>query len=418
MQFRFLLVVIILISASLISIIEYQNSKKSLYGIISKTYELKTPVQYDSFNPHTDIKLFILEKNPILVSRAKRILDRQGLTYNNETEYVDLLYYLYLLDEHDEIAQLTGDNMYAGSKEMYLSFLYLLPALLYEKMGFSELALRDYDRFLKLVKNSITADNSSNTFQNALFQNRLSIARIKKQFLKRAFPAARKEYYESSYFSTVQNNFFEVLSEKDFLQGYRERGLIRPVSGGNINSLEFDDAILSKIAREFQVEAIPFITYELYAASKPSKCYSWDYYGFEPDCSILDSSEVYESQASQINPEIDVFLHYLFLFKQGINFLKDGENLLALNSFNTIKNMPYNPTLEFLRDDAYLFAAFSHLELQNYKAARVEIANVIKDFQYTISDAKNAGNQLLKDFEEIVEIREYYRQLHTPYDNR
>ena len=394
MKAKFTLIILLTITLSFVSLMKIADSRKRLLNLKSETTELKSSIKFTSFNPHTDIKLYIIQEYPDLIKNATEIIERQGISSNNYSEYKYLIYYLYLLDKHDQIIELTGKN----SDYTIISFLYLLPAFLYEKMGFSELALKDYNRFI-LGTNSIISASYSNTFQNIVFQHKISIARIKKHFLKRSLPTVRADYYSSSYFSVVLNNFFDGISEKRFLAEYRKQNIINPVKPGYNNALYFDDKKLNQLANKFNTQDIPFITYELYAAS----C-NWRHYN--PEINSADYRK-YKNKASQINNDNDVFLYYLYHFRNGRNLYEAGEYDNALLEFEKIKDMPSNQELEFLRDDAYIFSALSFLNLKDYNSAWKEFINVCRDFENSTSDAKIAGKNFLNDFNYLVETSKY-----------
>ena len=398
-KITFVILAIALALPGIIALIALPTKRQELEMLVSETRGLPAEQSYKSVNPHTDIKMFIFNTYPDLVEQADEIIKRQGVTVNNGTEYMYLTYYLYMLDRHEELIELSGKN---GDAIRYLSFLYLLPAFLYERLGFSDLAVQDYTRFLLGVR-TVIESGESETFYDPFLQHKISIARLRRALLKQSMPVLRESYYTSSYFSTVLNNFFDGITEKRFLAAYRKRNIVKPVPLGFGRALEFDHRPLHQIASKYTVHDVPFIAYELYAAAHNWKCTNPDQLFYDWDCTITSNRDMYAERADSISTANQPFLAYMYRFRKARFLMEQGANEEAIAAFEEVKQMPFHPDLEFLRDDAFLFPAFTYLQMQDYRKAEREFIRTTSQFSRSVSDAKNAAEAYLSSFDLLIQ---------------
>ena len=173
---------------------------------------------YDALIPSLDVKAEILRANPNVALQAEKLLKSIKLgEATSHSEFHTLFNYFYLLGDVDRIAQMlpAADPSHAIE---HIDFGYLLTAMLLERSGLRYLALVAYRRYLKLAR-QLSLKND--LIGNRGFQKRLSVARIKVEFLQVAIPAARPAYYEASYLNRQLDRFFELtLARRSFLKRY------------------------------------------------------------------------------------------------------------------------------------------------------------------------------------------------------
>lgn len=340
--------IFVVLSVTLITglAISFETIKGNTQKLKTKTRRVNIFEDNNTLNPHADIKLFILKKYPRLYT------DVQSTKVPHKfSELKKEIYNAYILEDHQSILEsLSGYKFQDYEDERgiitVLSFLYLLPAYLYEREGFPSLAKADYGRYLLCYKKLC---EKVNYFQRRDVQNRISIARLKLYYLNKAIPKLRANYYRQSYFSWVTNNFFEGISKRTFLKNYVASGYLNPIASTvtceeDTFSYEiYNPDTLYQMFSKYRVRDVPFETYELFASC-----------GIIYDVPDDDMRRRIVSNIDTVIREVDdPFLKSLSMFKKAIAIRNDRPEE-ACTLFLDCSNIRH-PDIEFIRDDALLF---------------------------------------------------------------
>ena len=310
-------------------------------------------------DPALDAKLKILRKNPGIGVEAKTLLASRELRAPTDREFHVLFAFYFLTENHIALADLVRNTSDATSAVDHIDFAYLLPAVLFERQGLLELARINYLRYLTLIRDlSLRHDLAGDRF----FQDRLSFARLKKEFLDRELPGVRSDYYSASYFSALANGFFEInFTDVDYFQKYW--GLIDPYG------MYFESEALCQLVSKSTPQADPFSFYEVCISSSDfppeEDVVKGDLYtenvdaapeeiGFKSSCSC----EL--GRLTQVLPKGD-FLRSVSLYAAALRAFQRGNHGQARTYFEAFDVESIEST-EFLRDDALFFKAMMLFE--------------------------------------------------------
>jgi hypothetical protein len=325
--------------------ISFDSIKENTERLKVKTRRINIFDDNNTLNPHADIKLFILKKYPGLYTEVHSMKSPQKFS-----ELKKEIYNEYILENHKGIIESLNGYEFDSYEDArgiitVLSFLYLLPAYLYEQEGFSSLAKADYGRYLLCYKK---LSEKVNYFQRTDVQNRISIARLKLYSLNKTIPKLRTTYYRLSYFSWITNNFFDGISKRAFLKNYVSNGYLKPIpsAGADDDTLyqgSFVPDSLYIAFSKYRPSDVPFETYELFAS-----------HGILYDVSEDNVSKAIVSNIDTvINNTDDPFIKSLSLFKKALVVRRDKPEE-ACSLFLACSNIRHQD-IEFIRDDAMLF---------------------------------------------------------------
>ena len=210
--------------------------------------------------PTLDIKAEILRKFPTIAIDAKKIIDRQGVIAETTNDFHDLIYYFFLLDDHKNILNLlsnpiSGYRRYGTLPSDYLDIIYLLPAILHERIGNYNLSNIYYHRYFSGMKVVLS---KGSRFSSREFALKMTLTRLKIMVLNRKWRPPNKSYYKVSYFSFQQDSLFSMYTRnRKFLKKYQDREIFRKIP------LKIDYERVQKIIEQSNEKVDLFDLYEL-----------------------------------------------------------------------------------------------------------------------------------------------------------
>jgi len=345
-------------------------------------------------NPSLHIRNMIISQYPNIAVDANEIIQLKGYNVTNDDEFRTLIYFLYLVNDHQNIASVVKSYNSPRSIIHYIDIIYLLPAFLYERMGLSELSAINYRRYLNLI---VELSKRENLFYYRGSQRRLTIARIKNVFINQAIPSIRDEYYQSSYFSTVLKEFFP---KYHFFLYYKAESYLQSPEISYFDST-FDSKNLLRFIKNYETSKTPYEQFELCAA--------------QLRCDIDTSDFSIDNYISEL-PDTN-YLKYLALFIKAqlnshTNYLESFYDLQLILACDSLADA------EFIRDDALLSSALLCVENNDNQLAGVMIKSLRDNFRAKGYDAPLYAESLFSSFNELTEDLTWYYFHAATFDDK
>ena len=348
-----------------------------VYPIFANTSDA---VPRSHFAPHLDLKTEIVRKFPTVAIEGDKIMSRQGIHAENGSDFHNLVYFLYLLDKHDDINALvrkfSRQEGYAAYTVDYLDLIYLLPAMLNERLGYYHSANADYHHYFRNLRSLPATDRS---FTSRLHSLKLSLTRIKMMMLNDGWRPPTHTYHRNSYFNSQLDGLFSRYTKnRGYLAKYVKAGLFdhRPSKVDVMQ--EFD---------KIELAENPYLHYEACTTLLYRQGIYFSNSNFLSISKLCDLDALV-STTSSTHP-----VYWLAKFVSGRVAYDNGFNELARQRFSDIRSAGI-PEVQFLKDDAVYFEALTWVTDDKAQSIRL-LESLQADFDAASFDAIPAAADLL-----------------------
>ena len=343
-------------------------------------------------NPTIDNKAELLRRFPTIAIDAKTIIDKQGVRANSESEFHILIYYHYLIDDHGSIADMLNGYLpiSAGRSALdYLDMIYFLPGMLHERLGQYDVANIHYHRYFSGMKTVLARVDLFNSRAVAL---KMTLTRIKMMALNAGWQPPSNSYYTHSYYAFQQDSLFSRYTrQRQFLQKYRDKDLMR----GTHLSVDYQ-ALLDSINTIQPANRNLYDIYELCAMSLYVSLHSYYYVENMSKDAINNIKKA--GQESCNDPIFDSVQpnHPVYALRQfALGRLKSKANqYAAAQKHFELVGKAKSPEIEFLKDDALFYIALLPHNQNTEQAFHNQLRYIIRNFNQNYDAVAHANNLL------------------------